>query len=175
MGRGAAEKGPTNECGSVIMLLSNKCVWTNAPFALRQPTLAQLMMSYKQSLRLVALCYSYLWIGDILHLQHIHSLCDKKPNILSLRTLRLHSFASLVFGRGSFPEKLTVPFNIHFARCICREMSTIFSQRWKQRVLLWLTYCSVDCINVGLLYRNVFPEKLYNAWLCTFGNYISWY
>lgn len=34
-----------DECGSVIILVSNKCAWTDAPFALRQTTLAQLTMS----------------------------------------------------------------------------------------------------------------------------------
>lgn len=156
------------------MLLSNKCVWANALFALGQPTLAQLMMSYKQSQRLVVLSCSYLWIRDILHLQHILSLCDKEPNTLLLLTLECNSFTSVVFGRVSFPEQLTVLFNSHFAQCTCREMSTTLSQRWKPRVLLWLTYCSVDCIDVSLLYRNVFPERLYNASLCTFGEYIKY-
>lgn len=132
-------KGPTNECGSVIKLLSNKCVWNNAPFALRQPTLAQLMISYKQSLWLVALCCSYVWIEDILHVYH--SLCAKEPNILFLLTLGITPFTHIyVFGRSSFLERLKAPFITHFARCICMEMSTIFSRRW--RLLWWLSRSS---------------------------------
>lgn len=51
----------------------------------------------------------------------------------SIWTLHLHSFTSIVFGRGSFPGQLTVQFNTYFARCICRETSTNFQSDVKAK------------------------------------------
>lgn len=96
-----------NECGSVVILVSNKCASTDAPFALRQTILAQLTMSCKHWLGWWH--FPYLWIGDILHSEHIHYLCDKEPNTRfgHCNSFHLHL---LCLEKAAFQRDLQYPF-----------------------------------------------------------------
>lgn len=130
---------------------------------MRQPTLAQLMMSYKQSLWLVALCCSYVWIEDILHVHH--SLCAKEPNILFLLTLGIAPFTHLLYLEEAlfwsnlkhlllltWPDAFAwkcQPFSDGgegcYGDCLGVALWTqLKDHKTQPSVLLWLASCSAD-------------------------------